>query len=581
MLRRESASDLMRDATTVVDGTVTSVVSEPYAGGPRTAVRLRVGQALKGARVGSQHAADTVTVYILGGVLSDGSRLVVDGMPSFVPGERCRVYADARGWVIGGYQGKVPLDAMGTTRPEVAGGGAAASQRAPLGTQSAPVIASVSPYSASAGTGTSIDIAGSGFGDARGIVEFTCGVFGVNRMVATDVALWTDTHIRCAVPTGTVGAFALSAGSGPVVVTTADGAVASSLTDLRVPFGYSGLRFAGDNVTYRVNADGTDVAACTALIDAAADAWNQAGSAFRFSDGGPTGATFALDGQNVISWSDEVPDGVIAWTGCYTTPAGVITECDLQFNGTIKWGDGAVGSGTTDVQSIVEHEFGHWLCLLDIYGDGDVDRMMYGFDTPGQRRVLDTGDIAGIRWIYPGPSGSIEGTACDDSGPLPGVLVLADTMEPTDTADQGAFSMLGVPPGQYHVAFARAGYTTQRLSDIAVAADQTASVSATLTPGESRPVYRFYNRRNGSHFYTASAAERDSVRSHLAATYTYEGVAFDVCSKPALAASPVYRFYNRRNGSHFYTASALERNQIMEELAATYAFEGTAFYVSP
>ena len=39
-------------------------------------------------------------------------------------------------------------------------------------------------------------------------------------------------------------------------------------------------------------------------------------------------------------------------------------------------------------------------------------------------------------------------------------------------------------------------------------------------------IYRFFNKKNGTHFYTASAAERDSVRAKLSSIYTYEGIAF-------------------------------------------------------
>ena len=38
-------------------------------------------------------------------------------------------------------------------------------------------------------------------------------------------------------------------------------------------------------------------------------------------------------------------------------------------------------------------------------------------------------------------------------------------------------------------------------------------------------VYRFYNRRTGTHFYTADTAERDNVIATQAATYSYERAA--------------------------------------------------------
>lgn len=94
----------------------------------------------------------------------------------------------------------------------------------------------------------------------------------------------------------------------------------------------------------------------------------------------------------------------------------------------------------------------------------------------------------------------------------------------------------------------------------------------------SSPLYRFYNNGNGSHFYTASAAERDRVMANYGATYTYEGIAYRV-SLDSAGTAPVYRFYNRVNGSHFYTTSAAERDTVIEKYSATYTFEGTAFFI--
>ena len=56
------------------------------------------------------------------------------------------------------------------------------------------------------------------------------------------------------------------------------------------------------------------------------------------------------------------------------------------------------------------------------------------------------------------------------------------------------------------------------------------------------PVYRFYNRRAGSHFYTVSADERDQVITRWPMIYTYEGVAYSVPSGPTTQTTPVYRF---------------------------------------
>jgi len=74
------------------------------------------------------------------------------------------------------------------------------------------------------------------------------------------------------------------------------------------------------------------------------------------------------------------------------------------------------------VQSIALHEFGHWLGMLDLYGPGDADKVMYGLSYAGEvKRTPTADDIAGIRWIYPGslPMPAVTGLS-PNSGPLSG-----------------------------------------------------------------------------------------------------------------------------------------------------------------
>jgi hypothetical protein len=262
-----------------------------------------------------------------------------------------------------------------------------------------PAVTSISPDSGSAGTDTHVTIAGTGFGSAQGTIEFSYGRNGVARISADDIASWSDTRIDCAVPTGLVDDYAGSAGNGPVYVTNSAG-VESAGYDFKVPFGYGAYKWASPSVTYLINPSGIDVVRREGLADASAEVWNAAGSAFRFLDGGLTSAGYAKDGQNVISWSNAVPSGTIALATSYLT-GGQMSESDIQMNNEYEWGDGT--GDTMDIQSIVEHETGHWLRLLDQYQDGDSAKIMYGLGEPGAvKRTLTAGDIAGIRWIYPG-----------------------------------------------------------------------------------------------------------------------------------------------------------------------------------
>lgn len=90
-------------------------------------------------------------------------------------------------------------------------------------------------------------------------------------------------------------------------------------------------------------------------------------------------------------------------------------------------------------------------------------------------------------------------------------------------------------------------------------------------------VYRFYNRVTGTHFYTVSNAERDAVLARLADVFTLEGVAWYARTEPAAGWQALYRFFNKRTGTHFYTASFEEQQSLLGN--AEYSFEGKGYYV--
>jgi hypothetical protein len=73
-------------------------------------------------------------------------------------------------------------------------------------------------------------------------------------------------------------------------------------------------------------------------------------------------------------------------------------------------------------------------------------------------------------------------------------------------------------------------------------------------------VFRFFHVQKGTHFYTASAAERDVVVAHFSDVYSFEGTAFLNAGEVVSGTGPVYRFFHSQQGTHFYTASAAERD---------------------
>ncbi|MBS0430486.1 MAG: VCBS repeat-containing protein [Proteobacteria bacterium] len=93
----------------------------------------------------------------------------------------------------------------------------------------------------------------------------------------------------------------------------------------------------------------------------------------------------------------------------------------------------------------------------------------------------------------------------------------------------------------------------------------------------AQPVFRFYNVRTGTHFFTISEYERDQVQAKYPEVYTYEGVAWYAVTTSEAGSSPVYRFYNTKTGTHFYTLSAGERDSVIARYRE-YSYEGIAYY---
>ncbi len=93
------------------------------------------------------------------------------------------------------------------------------------------------------------------------------------------------------------------------------------------------------------------------------------------------------------------------------------------------------------------------------------------------------------------------------------------------------------------------------------------------------PVYRFFNTRNGSHFFTIDEAEKDDIIAGYD-WYRFEGIAWHAYASAFDApadALPVYRFFNTQNGSHFFTINEQEKNTIIDKYN-WYRFEGPAWY---
>ncbi|MBP2309706.1 hypothetical protein GBZ48_18325 [Azospirillum melinis] len=89
-------------------------------------------------------------------------------------------------------------------------------------------------------------------------------------------------------------------------------------------------------------------------------------------------------------------------------------------------------------------------------------------------------------------------------------------------------------------------------------------------------VYRFLNTSTGTHFYTSSDVEKEAVQK--LSTFSYEGVAYKAFNNSSPGTSPLYRLFNTATGAHFYTASEAEMSTV-SKTTATYRYEGVAYWI--
>ena len=85
----------------------------------------------------------------------------------------------------------------------------------------------------------------------------------------------------------------------------------------------------------------------------------------------------------------------------------------------------------------------------------------------------------------------------------------------------------------------------------------------------STTMFRLYNPNSGEHFYTGSAVERDQL---VEVGWKYEGTAW---RGPTVSNTPVYRLYNSNAGDHHYTTSTEEKDNLV---AVGWTFEGVGWY---
>ena len=90
------------------------------------------------------------------------------------------------------------------------------------------------------------------------------------------------------------------------------------------------------------------------------------------------------------------------------------------------------------------------------------------------------------------------------------------------------------------------------------------------------PVYRFFDTKSGSHFFTSSPDEDKTIQATRPGLVS-EGVGYYEYNSQQRDTSAVYRFFDTNQGTHLFTASASERATILATRSDLVS-EGIAFY---
>jgi len=167
--------------------------------------------------------------------------------------------------------------------------------------------------------------------------------------------------------------------------------------------GGKNIKWASKKMRYYVNTKGGPSGALGA-IKRGASAWNRVkGSSFKFIYRGKTKSkAYTYDGWNIVSFG-PLSTGLVGLNRYWiNTSTGHILDSDIRFSTRLRWST-KKAKNAYDVQGVAAHEFGHSLCLLDLYSTSDKAKTMYGKGTPASSRKLRTlhpADKRGIQALY-------------------------------------------------------------------------------------------------------------------------------------------------------------------------------------
>lgn len=156
-------------------------------------------------------------------------------------------------------------------------------------------------------------------------------------------------------------------------------------------------------------------------VESSLDTWSRvAPQNFRFVFAGNTSdnSYAKLDDKNILSFG-YLPEGNLGQHNLwYQVSDGKIMDVDIRLSASTAWANGGAGSAY-DLQSTATHELGHSVGLDDLYGGGDKNNTMYGYQARGEtkKRNLNADDENGLKHLYTNEKvpKNVSGQSTDDA----------------------------------------------------------------------------------------------------------------------------------------------------------------------
>jgi len=230
-------------------------------------------------------------------------------------------------------------------------------------------------------------------------------------------------------------------------------------------------------------------------------------------------------------------------------------------------------------------------------GQNSADLAVVGFNRNGASITDGAGNVADLTGALINPAGTLVIAGGSTGSGSSGGGSIGSGSSPGTSTPAGSFGVYRFFDNSTGTHFFTADVTEKNAlmnpalstfrPDLREEVNNFGALNPTVTDANAISVYRFFDTRYGTHFFTASQTEAADLRNTSSSSYrpdlVYEaGSSFQEHSTQQTGDVAVYRLFDKNYGTHFYTGSQSEYAAITTAGTTTYradlVSEGIGFY---